>query len=93
VAKLQAKEIAKTSVDALASDVQTAERIMKGNTEALSQVGAALSAAIEKLTRAYQDLATRTVKNLTAAMEALAKVKSPTEFVVLQQTKANQGGR
>jgi hypothetical protein len=35
--------------------------------------------------RAYQELATKNAKNLTAAMQALAAVKSPAEFIELQQ--------
>lgn len=85
------EETAKANADALAKSGQKAETIMKGNAEALSQSGAASSAAIQELTKAYQELASKNVKNLTAAMEALAKVKSPSEFIALQQQLVREG--
>ena len=41
--------------------------------------------------RDYQELATKNAKNLTAAMQALAAVKSPTEFIELQQRLIKEG--
>ena len=85
------EETAKASADALAKSGQRAETIIKGSADALSQSGAASSAAVQELTKAYQELATKNIKNLTAAMEALAKVKSPTEFIALQQQLVREG--
>ena len=48
-------------------------------------------AAVQELTKAYQELATKNVKNLTAAMQALAAVKSPTEVMELQQRLIKEG--
>ena len=48
-------------------------------------------AAIEELTKAYQELATKNAKNLTAAIQALSAVKSPTEFIELQQRLIKDG--
>ena len=48
-------------------------------------------AAIQELTRAYQELASKNAKNLTAAMQALAVVKSPAEFMELQQRLIKEG--
>jgi phasin family protein len=39
----------------------------------------------------YQELASKNAKNLTAAMQALAAVKSPTEFMELQQRLIKEG--
>jgi hypothetical protein len=91
MANTTGEDIANTAADALASNARTAENIVKGNTEALQESGAASSAAIQELTKAYQELATKNVRNLTAAMEALAKVKSPTEFLTLQQRLVREG--
>jgi hypothetical protein len=64
---------------------------VKGNAEALTVSGSALIAAVQELTRAYQELATKNAKNLTAAMQAVAAVKSPAEFIELQQRLIKEG--
>ena len=43
------------------------------------------------MTKAYQELASKNAKNLTAAMQSLAAVKSPTEFIELQQRLIKEG--
>jgi hypothetical protein len=53
--------------------------------------GNASRAAVQALSRAYQELATKNAKNLTAAMQALARVKSPAEFIELQQQLIKEG--
>ena len=53
---------------------------MKGSADALTESRNASRAAIEELTKAYQELATKNAKNLTAAIQALSAVKSPTEL-------------
>ena len=45
----------------------------------------------QELTRAYQELTTKNARNLTAAMRALAAVKSPTDFIELQQRLIKEG--
>jgi phasin family protein len=57
----------------------------------IAEASAASIAAVQELTKAYQELATKNVKNLTAAMQALAAVKSPTEFMELQQRAIKEG--
>jgi hypothetical protein len=64
---------------------------VKGNAEALTVSGSASIAAVQELTRAYQELATKNAKNLTAAMQAVAAVKSPAEFIELQQRLIKEG--
>ena len=59
--------------------------------EQIAEASAASIAAVQELTKAYQELATKNVKNLTAAMQALAAVKSPTEFMELQQRLIKEG--
>ena len=79
------ENIAKTNADALAKGSKVTETIMKGNSAAMSESGAASKAGVQELTKAYQDLATKNVQNLTAAVKALSAVKSPPEFIELQQ--------
>ena len=64
---------------------------MKGNAEVLTLSSNASRVAIQELTRAYQQLATKNAKNLTAAMQALAALKSPAEFIELQQRLIKEG--
>ena len=81
------ENIAKTNADALAKSGQVAETIMKGSTES----GNASRAGVQELTRAYQELATKNAKNLTAAIQELFAVKGPTQFVELQQKLIKDG--
>ena len=62
------ENIAKTNADALAKSGQVAETIMKGSTTALTESGNASRAGVQELTKAYQELATKNAKNLTAAI-------------------------
>jgi len=64
---------------------------MKGNADALTQSGNASRAAFQELINACQELLTKNAKNLTAAMQALAAVKSPTELIELQQRLLKEG--
>jgi len=48
-------------------------------------------AAVQELTKAYQELTAKNVRNLTAAMQAVAGVKSPAEFIELQQRLIKEG--
>jgi hypothetical protein len=48
------------------------EKIVTGNAEALAESGNASRAAIQELTKAYQELAAKNAKNLAAAMQSLA---------------------
>ncbi|MGA2794823.1 MAG: phasin family protein, partial [Roseiarcus sp.] len=79
------EHFAKANTDALTKTGHAAEKIVKGNADALTDSGNASSAAVQELTKAYQELATRTAKNLTAAIQAFSAVKSPAEFIELQQ--------
>ena len=85
------QNIAKTNADALAKSSRAAETIMKGGAEALTESGNALRAAAQELTKTYQELATKNAKSLTAAVQALSAVKSPTEFIELQQKLIKDG--
>ena len=85
------ENITKTNADALAKSGHAAETIMKGSTAALTESGNASRAAVQELTKAYQELGTKNVHNLTAAVQALSAVKSPTEFIELQQKLIKDG--
>jgi phasin family protein len=79
------EQVSKATADALAKSVNALENTMKDSSSMLTESGKGSAAAVQELTKAYQELAARNVKNLTAAMEALSAVKSPTEFMELQQ--------
>ncbi len=83
--------IAKADADALTKSGLAAEKIVKGNADALTDSGNASSAAFQELTKAYQELAAKNAKNLTAAIQALTAVKKPTEFIELQQRLIKDG--
>src|SRR5580700_4845225 len=91
MAKQPAEQIVEASAEARTKGGEAAEKIMKGNAEALADSGYASRAAIQELTRAYQELASKNAKNLTTAMQALAAVKSPAEFIELQQRLVKEG--
>jgi phasin family protein len=79
------------TTEALARSGQAANEIMKGNADALSESSNASRAAVQELTKAYQELTTKNATNVTAAMQALAAVKSPTDFIELQQRLIKEG--
>ena len=83
--------IAKANADAATKSGLAAEKIVKGNADALTDSGNASSAAFQELTKAYQELAAKNAKNLTAAIQALTAVKKPTEFIELQQRLIKDG--
>src|SRR3984893_7561292 len=91
MAKRPGKQIAEDTAEPPTKGGEAAEKIVKGNAEALTVSGNASRAAVQELTRAYQELATKNAKNLTAAMQALAAVKSPSEFIELQQRLIKEG--
>jgi len=80
------EKIAKTSADALTETGHVSRAAV-----ALTDSGNAYKAAVQELTNAYQELATKNAKNLSAAMQALAAVKSPAEFIELQQRLIKEG--
>jgi phasin family protein len=91
MAKKPAEQITEASAEALTKGGEAAEKIVKVNAEALTESGNSTRAAIQELTRAYQELASKNAKNLTAAMQALAAVKTPAEFIELQQRLIKEG--
>ena len=92
MAKRPGKPIAEATAEPPTKGGEAAEKIVKGNAEALTVSGTASRAtAVQELTRAYQGTtATKNAKNLTAAIYALAAVKSPAEFIELPAA-ADQG--
>ncbi len=85
------EQIGKASADALTKSSNGAEKIVQANTAALTDSGNASGAAFQELAKAYQELAARNAKNLTAAIQALSGVKNPTEFIELQQRLIKDG--
>ena len=91
MAKSPVEQAAKAGAEELMKSGEAAEKIVQGNVDALSQSGAASKAAVQELTKAYQELATKNVHKLSAAVQALSAVKSPTEFIELQQKLIKEG--
>lgn len=79
------EQVSKAGADALSRSTQAAQKIAKDSSNTLTEIGKGSAEAVSELTKAYQELAARNVKNLTSAVEALVAVKSPTEFMELQQ--------
>ncbi len=79
------EHMAEASTAQAAKSVDSAKILVEGNADALAKSKRASTAALQQLTTAYQELATKNVKNMTSALQALAAVKTPTEFVELQQ--------
>jgi predicted translin family RNA/ssDNA-binding protein len=77
MAKQPAEQIVEANAEVTTKSGEAADRIVKGNFDTLTESGNAARTAIQELTRAYQELATKNAKNLTLAMQALTAVKSP----------------
>ena len=60
MAKATVEEVAKTNAEELAKGGEAAAKMMKSGAEAVTESGAASSAAIQELTKAYQELAIET---------------------------------
>ena len=80
-----------STTEALARSGEAVNEIMKGNANALTESGNASRAAVQELTKAYKELTTKNARNLTAAMQAMVAVKSPAEFIELQQRLIKEG--
>jgi len=89
--KQAAEQFAEASAEVLSKSSEAADTAMRDTAAALTENGNASRAAIQELTRAYQELATKNVSKLTAAMRTLATVKSPTEFIDTQQRLIKEG--
>jgi phasin family protein len=85
------ERVAETNVESRTKNNQAAEKITKDNADAVTESGNPSTAAVQELTRAYQELMTKNVRKLTDSMQALAAVKSPTEFMQLQQRLIREG--
>jgi phasin family protein len=55
------------------------------------RAGCRVGRRLSELTKAYQELTTKNGRNLTAAMQAMVAVKSPAEFIELQQRLIKEG--
>src|SRR5271168_3747354 len=91
MAKQTGEQIVQESAEALTSSGEATKEIMKGNADARTDSGNASRAAVQELTKAYQELTTKNARNWTSAMQAMIAVKSPTEFIELQQRLIKEG--
>ena len=80
-----------STTEALARSGEAANEMIKDNADALTESGNASRAAVQELTKAYQELTTKNARNLTAAMQALVGVKSPADYIELQQRLIKEG--
>jgi hypothetical protein len=67
------------------------EPVAEPKTAAPPEAAKAASAAFQELTKAYQDLATKNAANLKSAIQALTAVKSPSEFIEVEQRLIKEG--
>jgi hypothetical protein len=86
MAKQAAEQFAEASTEVLSKSSEAADTAMRDTAAALTENGNASRAAIQQLTRAYQELATKNVNK-----RALATVKSPAEFIDTQQRLIKEG--
>jgi hypothetical protein len=70
---------------------QAAEKLVKGNIEALKESATAGNPAFVELTKAYQELAAKNVHNLTEALSSMAAIKQPGDLMALQQKLIKEG--
>ena len=80
-----------STTEALVRSGEAANKVIERNADALIESGNASRAAVQELTKAYQELTEKNARNLTAAMQAVVAVKSPTEFIDLQQRLIKEG--
>ena len=81
----------KANSDALTKGAKTVEHVAHISTETVTKSGNAAIARFQELAKAYQELATKNAGRLTASLQALAHVKTPTEFVELQRKLIAEG--
>jgi len=102
MAKQTGERIAEASAEALTKSGQAEEKFMKGTADAefgnasraavaLTDSASASRAAAQGLTNAYQELAAKNANNMSAAVQALLAVKSPSEFIELQKQLIKEG--
>ncbi|WP_294538511.1 phasin family protein [uncultured Rhodoblastus sp.] len=85
------EQISNDGADTLSRSAQTAKKIAIDSSNTLAESGKGSAAALKDLTGTYQELASNNVKSLTAAVAALVAVKSPSEFLALQQKLIKDG--
>jgi hypothetical protein len=71
--------------------IRSVEQNANASADALNESGNASRLALRELAKAHQELATRSMKTLTAADQRLSAVKSPAEFIELQQMQIREG--
>ena len=84
-------QTAKANAEALTKSGNAAGKIAQASGATLTASGNASSAAFETLAKAYQEMASKNAETLKAAMQALAAVKNPAEFIELQQRLIKDG--
>jgi hypothetical protein len=67
------------------------ETITADNTAPPAETGHSSNAAFHDLSKAYQEIATRNANDLSVSFKQLSEVKSPTEFIELQQKLIKEG--
>lgn len=91
MANQTAENAAKASADAVSKGSHAAAKVVKDSSDTLAESGKGAAAAAQDLTKAYQELAAKNVENMTAAVKALGTLKTPAEFIELQQKLIKEG--
>jgi hypothetical protein len=87
----RSSEISSTQSRTYAMSETTTTPATGSATSVRPEIGKDAGAAFQELTAAYQQLATRNVENLKSAIQALAAVKSPTQFIEVEQRLIKEG--
>ena len=88
--RLAAEATAKTAEKAQQFTDAATEHMTKAS-ETVSRTSQASMAGFQELTSAYQEMATRNAERLRDSIQALTQVKSPVEFMALQQKLITEG--
>ena len=83
--------VVQAGTDTMSTPPPAAETITKQTAETVAETSHSATAALQELTKAYQELASRNVKNLTAAIQSISTVKSLAQFIELEQKLIKEG--
>ena len=85
------ENIAKTNAERIAKSSRAAEAVMKGGAAALTESGNASRAALLEVDKSVSGTGDKKRQESTTAIQAISAVKSPTEFIELQQKLIKDG--
>jgi len=80
-----AEQVYKAGAEAMDQGTQAAADNARAGADTMNKSGSAAVAGLKDLTAAYQEMAQKNAERLTSSIQALTGVKSPIEWVTLQQ--------